>query len=46
LLNKPYRKEELASAAREALDRFADMDAQQQSSLPAETIFRQDRRIL
>src|SRR5712671_786662 len=46
LLNKPYRKEELASAAREALDRFADMDAKQQSSLPAETIFRQDRRIL
>ncbi len=44
LLNKPYRKEELASAAREALDRFAELDAQRQSLARSQTIFRQDRR--
>jgi CheY-like chemotaxis protein len=44
LLNKPYRKEELASAAREALDRFVELDAQRQSSARSQTIFRQDRR--
>jgi PAS domain S-box-containing protein len=43
-LNKPYRKEELASAAREALDRFAELDTQRHSSAPAQMIFRQDRR--
>src|SRR6266481_921894 len=42
LLNKPYRKEELASAAREALDRFAELDAQRQSSARSQTILRQD----
>jgi hypothetical protein len=44
LLSKPYRKAELASAAREALDRFAELDAQRQSSAQSQTIFRQDRR--
>jgi PAS domain S-box-containing protein len=44
LLNKPYRKEELASAAREALDRFAELDAQRQTSARSQTIFLQDRR--
>ena len=42
-LNKPYRKEELASAAREALDRFAELDAPRQSSAQSQTIFLQDR---
>jgi CheY-like chemotaxis protein len=41
-LNKPYRKEELASAAREALDRFAELGTQRHSSVPAQMIFRQD----
>jgi PAS domain S-box-containing protein len=31
-LNKPYRKKELASAAREALDRFAELGTQRHSS--------------